>query len=118
MDMYVDRNISYVTAPSHLITSRPQATQTARAGDQNGPGAAAEYSRIGPSYETSRRQQPAVGRNRVSARLSERYEFSEPHLAMVSAAGGGGGCVQGEAAMDYEVPLQSEEYKGYSYLQH
>ena len=55
MDMYVDRNISYVTAPSHSTTSGPQATQTARAGDQTGPGAAAEYSRIGPSYEASRR---------------------------------------------------------------
>ena len=58
-----------------------------------------------------------VGRNRVSARLSERYEFSEPHLAKISAGGGGGG-VQGEAAMDYEVPLQSGEHEEYSHLQH
>ena len=118
MDMYVDRNISYVTAPSHSTTSGPQDTQTARAGDQTGPGAAAEYSRIGPSYETSRRQQPVVWRNRVSARFSERYEFSEPHLVMTSAGGGGGGCVQGEVAMDYEVPLQSGEHEEYSHLQH
>ena len=87
-------------------------------------GAAAEYSRIGPSYETtvnsshSWRQQPVSGRNRVSGRLSERYEFSEPHLAMISAGGGGGG-VQGEAAaMDYEVPLQSGEHEEYSHLRH
>ena len=113
LDMYVDRNISYMTAPSHSTTSGPQ---TARVSDQTGSGAAAEYSRIGPSYENSRRQQPVVGRNRVSARLSERYEFSEPHLVMTSAGGGG---VQGEAAaMDYEVPLQSGEHEEYSHLRH
>ena len=108
-----------MTAPPHS-TSGSQATQAARISDQSGtgPGAAAEYSRIGPSYETSRRQQPVAGRNRVSVRLSERYEFSEPHLAMVSAGGGGGGCVQGEAAMDYEVPLQIGEHKEYSHLHH
>ena len=80
-DMYVDRNISYVTAPSHLATSGSQATQATKTADnQSGTGAAAEYSRIGPSYATtvnSRRQQPVAGRDRVSARLSERYEFSE-----------------------------------------
>ena len=59
-----------------------------------------------------------VGRNRVSARLSGRYEFSEPHLAMVSAAGGGGGGVQSETAMDYEVLLQSGEHEEYSHLRH
>ena len=114
-DMYIERNISYVTARSHSATSRPQATR--ETGDQSETGAVAEYSRIGPSYETtdnSRRQQPVAGRNRVSARLSERYEFSEAHLA---AAGGDGG-VQGEEAMDYEVPLQSKEHKEYSHLQH
>ena len=111
--MPVSRNKSYVTA------SRAQVADTV---DQSG--AAAEYSRIGPTYETtvnsshSRRQQPVVGRNRVSARLSERYEFSEPHLAMISAGGGGGGGVQGEAAMDYEVPLQSGEHEEYSHLRH
>jgi hypothetical protein len=78
-----------------------------------------EYSRIGPSYEAidSRRQQTAVamtGRDRVSARLSERYEFSETHVAR-----GGGVAGQGEtAAMDYEIPLQSGEHAEYSHLQH
>ena len=80
--------------------------------------AAADYSRIGPSYETidSRRQhQPeAGGRGNVAAlvRLSERHEFSEPHLAMAASARPGGdrdgGIGQGEAAAsDYEVPLNS-----------
>ena len=63
------------------------------------------------------------------ARLSERYEFSEPHLAMAASArpggDGGGGVGQGQAAaaLDYEVPLtsslsQSEGHEAYSHLQH
>ena len=109
-EMAIGRNISYVTAPS--TTSGSQAVNTVGQG-----GAAAEYSRIGPSYETtinSRRQQAVAGRNQISARLSERYEFSETHLGV--AGGGGGG--QGEAAMEYEVPLQSGEHDEYSHLQH
>ena len=71
-----------------------------RQNDTETDAAAADYSRIGPSYDTidhdvnTRREQPAavvVGRNRVSARLSERYEFSEAHL--VAAVSGGGGQV-------------------------
>ena len=104
-------------APSHS-TSGSQATQTTGAAGQSETGAAAEYSRIGPSYATtdnSRRQQPvAAGRNQVSARLSERYEFSEAYLA---AAGGSGG-VQGDGVPDYEVPLRSGEHEEYSYLRH
>ena len=60
-----------------------------------------------------------AGRNVAAlARLSEHYEFSEAHL--VAAAGGGDGG-QGEAAVDYEVPLnssQSEGHEEYSHLQH
>ena len=108
VEVAVNRNISYETGPSRS-TSGLQATQT------TGPGAAAEYSRIGPSYETTRRQlQPVAGRNQVSARLSEKYEFSDPCLAMISAGGG----TQGEAAMDYEDPLQCEDREDYSHLQH
>ena len=59
-----------------------------------------------------------VGKNVALARFSERYEYSEPHLAMISASGGGGGGVQGEAAMDYEIPLQSGEHEEYSHLRH
>ena len=101
----------------------------ASAGQNETDGAAADYSRIGPSYEIidSRRQQPVInvvsmtGRSRVSARLSERYEFSESHpIATVSAAGGdGGGGGQGGAGTDYEVPLESGEHdEEYSRLQH
>jgi hypothetical protein len=113
--MPINRNVSYVTSPS--TTSGAQAIDTV-----GHTGAATEYSRIGPSYETTnhsrRQQQPVSGRNRVSASLSERYEFSEPHLAMISA-GRSGGIGQSEAAaMDYEVPLQSGEHAEYSHLQH
>ena len=106
-EVAVNRNISYEMGLSRSTSL--QATQT------TGPGAAAEYSRIGPSYENTRQQlQPVAGRNRVSARLSERYEFSDPHLAMISAGGG----TQGEAAMDYEEPLQCRDCEDYSHLQH
>lgn len=103
-----------MTAPSHSTTHGIQGVDTA---GQSETGAAAEYSRIGLSYEAtvnSRRQQPAAGRNRVSAKLSESYEFSEAYLA----ATGSSGDVQGEEAMDYEVPFQSGEYDEYSHLQH
>ena len=124
-DVPVRRNVSYANTASHSTTSGSQGAQGAAGQNETDTAAAADYSRIGPSYETidSRRQQPAVtmmGRDQVSqARLSERYEFSEPHLAAMISAGGGGG-TQGEAAaaMDYEPPLQNGEHEEYSHLQH
>ena len=90
----IRRNISYATTLSHL-TSGPQRVQatSARQNDTE-TDTAADYSRIGPSYETinhnvnTRREQPATvvaGRNLVqfSAWLSERYEFLEAHLGAV-----------------------------------
>ena len=117
-EMAVKRNVSYLTTvPS--TTSGAQSSNTVN----HIPGTATEYSRIGPSYKIiansshSSRQQPVAGVS--AARLSERYEFSEPHLAAMISAGGSGG-TQGEAAavMDYEVPLQSGEHEEYSHLQH
>ena len=121
--MALSRNVSNSSRPT---TSGSQASQTARAAlvsDQNDTGAVAEYSRIGPSYENSEseRQQSAAesGGNQVSARLSERYEYSEPHLPMISAASGGGSePSDGGQPMDYEVPLQSGQHEEYSHLQH
>ena len=114
-DISIDRNISYTTTPSRSTTNRPQAVT---ATGQGGTGPAAEYSSFGPSYEAlnSRRQQPVATRNLVSARLSERYEFSDTHLA----AAGGRGSVQREVAMDYEVPQNSRqiELDEYSHLQY
>ena len=118
--MAVGRNVSYLGTTPPSITSGAQTSDTV----DHTPGAATEYSRIGPSYETiansnySSRQQPLPsGGNRVSASLSEKYEFSEPHLA--TGRGDGGGVGQREAApVDYEVPLQSGEHMEYSHLQH
>ena len=117
--MAVSRNVSYLGTP-------PSITSGAQVNDTVGytPGAATEYSRIGPSYETiansnySSRQQPLPsGGNRVSASLSERYEFSEPHLATGQGDGGGGVGQREAAPVDYEVPLKSEEHTEYSHLQ-
>ena len=119
MDVSVRRNLSYVTIPSCSTTSGSQAI---RAADQID--AAAEYSRIGPTYETinSRRKQPATRRNLASSRLSERYEYAEAHLT-VTAAGSGhdDNNAHGGEGMDYEVPQnlrQSKEHEEYSCLQH
>ena len=118
--MAVGRNVSYLgTTPS--TASGAQATD-AVAGHM--AGAATEYSRIGPSYETitdlnplSRQQPLPSERNRVSASLSERYEFSEPHLA--TGRGDGNGVGQREAApVDYEVPLRSGEHTEYLHQQY
>ena len=98
-------------------------TQATQAAGRRGTGAAAEYSRIGPSYYevtiNTRRQQPAVaGRNQVSARLSERYEVSEAHLAAADSSGGG----QGEVDMDYDIlsmrQTEAHAHDEYSHLQY
>ena len=120
-------NISYATTPSRS-TSGPQGTQAVSASasqNDTDADAAADYSRIGPSYETidhdadTRREQPlaavVVGRNRVAARLSERYEFSEAHLAAVAAgastSGGGGQVTQ-------NLRQLQEHSDDYSHLHH
>ena len=119
--MEISRNVSYLRTPPST-TSGAQASDTV----DHTPGAATEYSRIGPSYETiansnylSRQQPLPSGGNQVSASLSERYEFSESHLATGRGDGGGGGVGQREAApVDYKVPLHSGEHMEYSHLQH
>jgi hypothetical protein len=112
--------MSYTATPSRSTTSGAHATQQpTRAGDQTATESVVvdDYSRIGPSYtyvttvNNSRRQQPE--RNRVSNRLSERYEFSEAHL---TAAGGGDdgaySVLGGEVGGDI---LQHEEYSHLHY---
>ena len=118
--MAIKRNVSYLTT-ALTASGEAQATDTV----SHTPGAATEYSRIGPSYETiansnhsGRQQLLQSGGNRVSDSLSERYEFSEPHLA-TGQGGGGSGVGQREAVpVAYEVPLQSGEHTEYSHLQH
>ena len=121
--MAVNGNVSRSVAASSHSTSGAQMIHAIRASAGGSEtGTVTEYSRIGSSYENidSRRQQSVAGRNQVSDRLSERYEFSEAHLTM-SSAGSSGIHGQGETAMQYEVPLtlsQCREHKEYSYLQH
>ena len=131
-DVPLRANMSYTTTPPRSTTSGPHATQATRPGHGGQTGTESEttdeYSRIGPSYTyvtaQVRRQQPAtvVGRNRVSARLSERYEFSEAHL---TAAGGGHGddgaygVLGGEVGGDVQRHnMQIEERDEYSHLQY
>jgi hypothetical protein len=104
-EIAVSKNISYVTTmPS--TASRAQAVDT-----ESDTGAATEYSRIDPSYEIiadSNRQQPVASeRNQVSASLSEKHEYSEPHLA-TGGLGGDGGVGQ----------LGETQHEDYSHLQH
>ena len=113
--MPVNRNLSHVTTPSHSTTSGSQAISL-RAADQTD--AVAEYSRIGPTYETidSRRQRPVAQKILDSSMLSERYtrdvqdevgidyEFSDTHLSATAAASGNDTRdVQDEVGIDYEV---------------
>ena len=121
-DVSVCRNLRYVTTPLRSTTS---GSQTIQAADQID--AAAEYSRIGPTYETidSRRKQPATQRNLAFSKLSERYEFAEALLTATAAGGGhddnGAHGGEGELGMDYEVLQnlrQSKEHGEYSCLQH
>ena len=114
---------------SQLTTSHPQprveAVSASASQNDTDTAPAADYSRIEPFYEIidhdvdTRREQPAVvvGRNRVSARLSERYDLSEAHLAAVAAASGGGVCtVRGQVTQNLRQ-LQ-EHNEDYSHLHH
>ena len=120
-EMAVGRNVSYDLGTTPSTASGAQATDTVAG---HTPGAATEYSRIVPSYETitnsnplSRQQPLPSGGNRVSASLSERYEFSEPHLATGQGDGSGGVGQREAAPVEYEVPLKSGEHTEYSHLQ-
>ena len=129
VDVPVRRNMSYATTLSLSTTSRPQprveAVSALASHNDTDTAAVAGYSKIGPSYETidhdvdTRREQPAVvvGRNRVSARLSERYELSETHMAAgASTSGGGVRTVLGQVPQNLRK-LQ-EHNEDYSHLHH
>ena len=128
-DVPIRRNLSYTTAPSQSTTGGSQATQVGTLRTTEGEtDAVADYSRIGPWYETidSRRQQSAAilaerSRDQVSARLSERYEFSEAHVAVAGGDGGVHG-IEGEVGrVDHEASQnlrQIEQHEEYSRLQH
>ena len=99
-DMPVRSNLSYVTTPSHSITRiNDSETCPSQARDTNqGSEACPEYSRFGPAYETIDSRRQSQRKNQAHSRLlSERYEYSETHLAV------GDGVP--EVSANYEVPL-------------
>jgi hypothetical protein len=128
MDMPVRSNQSYTKAPAAAHTGASNSTTQARGGypsnsqtvvvSQFEDGTGPDYSSFGPNYESidSRKQPAAERKNPVPAgRLSERYEYSEAHLATLNKEGLG--------SADYEIPLnlrQNVEIESgdYSHLKH
>ena len=127
MEMPVHSNRSYVQAPVH--TGASNSTTKAR-GDcrsqtvtvtisQLEDGVAdPDYSSFGPDYESinsSRPKQPQRRGEVPAGRLSQRYEYSEAHLATLNE--------EGSAGASYEVPLNlrqnvTTESEDYSHLKH
>ena len=125
MDMPTRSNLSYMKAcsngPSATKTTRVHPSQAVNIQDSNQieGGAGADYSSIGQDYETidsrsgqsnKKTQMPLAGR------LSERYEYSEAHLATWNESVPGG-------STNYEIPLNlrqnvSTEDEDYSRLKH
>ena len=99
--------------------AHPSQAIEARENNQLEGGAGADYSSIGPDYETidsrsgqsnKKTQLPLAGR------LSGRYEYSEAHLATPNEGVPGG-------SANYEIPLNlrqnmSTEDEDYSHLKH
>ena len=127
MEMPVHGNRSYVQAPVH--TGASNSTTKAR-GDchsqavtvtvsQLEDGAAdPDYSSFGPDYESidsSGSKQPQRRGEVPAGQLSQRYEYSEAHLATLNE--------EGLAGASYEVPLSlrqnvTTESEDYSHLKH
>ena len=126
MDMPVHSNRRYFQAPAH--TGASNSTTKAR-GDcrsqavtvtvsQLEDGAAdPDYSSFGPDYESidsSGSKQPQRRGEVLARQLSQRYEYSEAHLATLNEEGLGA---------SYEVPLSLKqnvktESEDYSHLKH
>ena len=83
--MPVSKNMSYeITTLANCPTTGLGGPQLATTTHPSETGAAAEYSNIGPSYATihlRRQPQPMSGVSQT-ARISERYNFSEAYLAV------------------------------------
>ena len=122
--MPIRSNLSYVKAPCQLdLTTQTrgahhsQAVATQNSNHQLEGGAGADYSSIGPDYETIDSRTQSQRKNQVPAgRLSERYEYSEAHLATLNES-------VPERSANYEVPLNlrqnvSTEDEDYSHLKH
>ena len=131
MEMPVHSNQSYVQAPVHTGASnsttkargdcRSQAATVTVEDGASGPDysrvAGPDYSSFGPDYESidsSRLKQPQKRGEAPAGRLSQRYEYSEAHLATLNEEGLGA---------SYEVPLNLRqnvmtESENYSHLKH
>ena len=117
MDMPVCDNLSYITTPSHSIRTTSRAVSAGATNTCRDEAQCPEYSCLGPDYETIDVRTESQRKNQAQARLaliSERYEYSEAHLATDSGA---------TDRANYEVHLnlkQDEpiEDKNYSHLQH
>ena len=124
MDMPVHSNRRYFQAPAH--TGASNSTTKAR-GDCRSQAATVtvedgasdpDYSSFGPDYESidsNGSKQPQRRREVPAGRLSERYEYSEAHLATLDE--------EGLAGASYEVPLSlrqhvTTESENYSHLKH
>ena len=117
--MPVHSNLSYVTAPTTTTKSSGTLSQPVSAGstkiqdDAHGP----DYSSVAPNYETINTMKQSQRKNQAHSRLlSERYEYSEAHLATLTES------VPEESA-NYEVPLSLRqnvctEDGDYSHLKH
>ena len=119
MNMSVHSNQSYVKEPgASNSTTKARGAQAVAIHNQLEDGAGPDYSRFGPDYETvDSSNQPPRRKNQApaAAHLSERYEYSEAHLATLNEEGLGNA--------NYEVPLNlrqnvSAENEDYSHLQH
>ena len=126
MEMPILSNQSYVQAPAHIDASnsitkargdfRSQAVTVTVSQLEDGV-AGSDYSSFGPDYESidsSRPKQPQRRGEVPAGQLSQRYEYSEAHLATLNEEGLG---------VSYEVPLNlrqnmTTESEDYSHLKH
>ena len=124
MEMPVHSNRSYVQAPVHTGASNSTTkargdccSQAATVTVEDGA-SAPDYSSFGPDYESidsSGPKQPQRRGEVPAGRLSQRYEYSEAHLATLNEEGLDGA--------NYEVPLNlrqnmTTESEDYSHLKH
>lgn len=117
----VHSNLSYVITPSHstIRSSRALPTAGAATAMNHDQAQCPDYSCLGPDYEIVDSSGQSQGKHAAQAtsqsrRLSQRYEYSEVHLA----ADGGA-----TASTHYEVPLnlrqnETKENEDYSHLKH
>ena len=125
--MPIHNNQSYVQAPAHTGTSNsttkaredyPSQAVACTVSQLEDGAAGPDYSSFGPDYESINSSRPKQSQRKgqvPAGRLSQRYEYSEAHLATLHEEGLGNA--------NYEVPLSSRqnmktESEDYSHLKH